>query len=778
MPPTSAVSDHSGGFDTTRREFLDRIGCAVATIAAGLSAPILSAAARVDGGHAGRGEAETVESLLGRMTLEEKLGQLSQMPGRTSATDPHLPEGTEQRIRAGGVGSFLGVYGAAETKRLQRMAVEESRLGTPLLFAEDVIHGFRTVFPVPLGEAASFDVAAVEGAARVAAVEAAAHGLHWTFAPMVDIARDPRWGRIVEGSGEDPYLGATLAGARVRGFQGSDLSADDTLLATAKHFVAYGAAEGGRDYNTAEVSERTLREVYLAPFRAAASAGVQVVMVAFNDVAGIPMHANRRLVRDVLRGELAFKGVVISDYLGISELIAHGVAADPQAAGVLALRAGIDVDMVSNVYLEHMSGAVASGTALLCDIDEAVRHVLRAKYRVGLFDDPYRYCNVDRQRARTLKPEHRRLAREMARKSFVLLKNEGNVLPFSKALQSVAVIGPLADNRRAMLGSWVGAGRPEDVVSPIDGIRTLVGAHTRVLYAEGTSTEGSETSGFAEAETVARAADAVLLFVGEDGDMTGEARSRSSLALPGAQEALVLRVLAAGKPTAVVLFSGRPLSIGVLAERVASVLLAWFPGVEAGHALADVLFGDASPSGRLPVTFPRAVGQIPTYYDHTSTGRPPDPLEEDARRGGKNTSRYFDLPPTPLYAFGHGLSYTTFSYDDLSVHPGRIGITGRLEVRVAITNTGTRAAAEVAQLYVHQQVASVVRPVRALRGFQRVDLLPGERRVLRFELGPEDLALVGQSLASIVEPGAFSVLVGGSPSALIETAFEVTGGPI
>jgi beta-glucosidase len=726
---------------------------------------------RADSGQAN--EAEVVESFLRRMTLAEKLGQLTQLRGRVSDKDANLPPGSDDRIRAGAVGSFLGLHGAAETARAQRIAIEESRLGIPLLFADDVIHGFRTIFPVPIAEAASFDLKAIEEAARVAAVEASAHGLHWTFAPMVDIARDPRWGRIVEGSGEDPLLGSEIAAARVRGFQGSSLSADDTLLATAKHFIAYGAAEGGRDYNTADISERSLREIYLPPFHAAVQAGAQAVMVAFNDVAGIPMHANRKLVAGILRGEIGFDGVVISDYTGITELMSHGVAGDLETSGALALRAGIDVDMVSGVYLDQIPAALRAGRVSQSDIDEAVRRVLRAKHRAGLFQDPYRHCSVRRQRARTLTSEHRKTARDMACKSMVLLKNEQSVLPLSRQLRTLAVVGPLAEARRAMLGSWIGAGREEDVVTPLEGIRDAVGKQTRVLHAEGASIEGASIAGFSEAEAIAHSADAVLLLVGEDGDISGEARSRSSLALPGVQQDLVLRVLAIGRPTVVVLFAGRPLAIEAVVERASCILLAWFPGIEAGRALADVLFADHNPAGRLPVTFPKSVGQVPVYYDHANTGRPPDPNTPDARAGGKNTSRYFDLAPVVLYPFGHGLSYTSFTYEYLRISPARLRPGAHLTVQVTVTNAGKCAGDEVVQLYLHQAVASVTPPVRRLRGFQRVGLAAGEQREMTFELTVDDLAYVGPDMRPVIETGTFTVAVGGSSASLIEAAFEL-----
>ena len=735
-----------------------------AAIATALVAPAVGAR---NAPKAPAGEAAFVESLLAKMTLEEKLGQLNQPPGLGNDTGPQAMAGGEDQIRNGEIGSFLGTQGAELTCRLQRIAVEESRLGIPLMFGYDVIHGYRTIFPVPLGESASFDPAEVENAARVAAWEAAGYGIHWTYAPMVDVARDPRWGRIVEGAGEDPYLGSVLAAARVRGFQGKQLGNGDTLLATAKHFVAYGAAEGGRDYNIADISERTLREVYLPPFKAAVDAGAQSVMASFNEVGGVPMHANSELINDVLRKEWGWDGLLVSDYTGVEELIKHGVAGNRADAGVLGLRAGVDIDMVSRIYVKDLPAAVKAGKLPIATVDESVRRVLRAKYRLGLFEDPYRYCNVEREQARTLTADNRKAAREMARKSLVLLDNTGNVLPLDKQkVKTLAVIGPLADLRRAMLGNWAGAGRDEDAITPLAGIRAAVGSGTRVIHVEGTSLEGGETSGIAEAVKAAQQADAVLLFLGEHPDMSAEARNRTSLDLPGAQQALADAVAKVGKPTAAVLLNGRPLSIGPLRERVPAILEAWFPGVEGGNAIADVVFGDFNPSGKLPVTFPRTVGQVPIYYAHKNTGRPPSETE-------RYTSKYIDVPWTPLYAFGHGLSYTTFQYGGLTVKHPRIAADGSQEVSVTVTNTGKRAGAEVVQLYLRDDVASVTRPVKQLRGFERIQLEPGQSKTVTFKIGFEDLAMYDAAMKRVVEPGTFTVFVGGNSVDTQEAKFEV-----
>ncbi len=707
-----------------------------------------------------------LDSLLSRMTLEEKLGQLNQPGAPDNHTGPAAQAAADAEIRAGRIGSLLGGNGAAVTRRLQEIAVKESRLGIPLLFAYDVIHGYRTIFPVPIAEASSWDPATVERSAHIAAVEATAHGIHWTYAPMVDIARDPRWGRVVEGSGEDPYLGSVMAAAKVRGFQGTDLAADSTLLATAKHFVAYGAAEGGRDYNTAEVSDRTLEEIYLPPFKAAVDAGARSVMAGFDEVAGVPMHANRHLIRDVLRAQWGFDGILVSDYTGIMELIRHGVAADSAAAGALGLRAGVDVDMVSNIYATKLPRMVKEGIVPESLVNQAVRRVLAAKYALGLFSDPYRYSDTLRERTRTLTSANRAAARDAARRSIVLLRNRGNVLPLSRRLRSIAVIGPLADDAASTLGPWAGAGRPEDAVSVLEGIRRAVPQGIRVLFARGATVSGTDTAGFAKAVGLARQAQAVVLVLGEDRDMSGEAHSRATLDLPGVQQQLAERVVATGKPMVAVLMNGRPLSTPWLDDHVPAILESWFLGVQMGPAVADVLFGDYNPGGKLPITVPRSVGQIPIYYNHKPTGRPPDPRE-------MYTSKYFDIPWTPLYPFGYGLSYTTFVYRDLQLGATRIKRTDSLRVSVTVTNTGRRSGDEVVQLYIRDEVASFTPAVRSLRGFRRITLAPGESRTVTFVLRPADLAHPGEDLRSVVEPGFFTVGVGTSSTNLEEGRFEV-----
>src|SRR5256885_4393032 len=644
-----------------------------------------------------------IDSLLARMTLEEKLGQLTlpSVDNRPSAEQLEL-------LRKGLVGGFLNLTGAAATRETQRVAVTESRLGIPLLLGYDVIHGYRTTFPIPLAEAATWDPVAAESTARAAAREAAAAGVNWTFAPMVDIARDARWGRIAEGAGEDPYLGSAMAAARVRGFQGKDLRAPDAVLATVKHFAAYGGAEAGRDYNTVDVSERTLREIYLPPFRAAVDAGAGSIMTSFNEIGGIPSHANRWLVTTLLRDEWKFPGFVVSDWTGVEELRNHGVAGSRADAGKVALEAGVDMDMVSRIYVEDLPALVRAGRIPMATVDAAVRRVLAAKRALGLFDDPCRGSSIERERSVLLAPAHRQLARTVAQEAIVLLKNDGNLLPLGVTRRTLAVIGPLADDHLAALGSWAGRGDPHDAVTPLEGIKTRAGTGSEVRYAKGCDLVDTATAGFAEAVALARQADVALLVLGEAGDMSGEAASRSNLGLPGVQQQLLEAVQGTGTPVVLILMNGRPLTLHWAADHVPAIVEAWFLGVETGPALAGVLFGDVSPSGKLPVTFPRAVGQIPIYYNHKNTGRPAGP--------DKYTSKYTDLPSSPLFPFGYGLSYTSFEYKDLKLSAPSITPGGTLKLSVTVTNTGAREGAEVAQLYVHDEVATVTRPVRALAG--------------------------------------------------------------
>src|SRR5438128_5423333 len=707
--------------------------------------------------------ARKIDSLLARMTLEEKLGQLN-LPSFDERSGPAQLD----LVRRGLVGGFLNLTGATATRAAQQVAVTESRLRIPLLLGYDVIHGYRTTFPIPLAEASTWDPAAAQAAAHVAAVEAAAAGVNWTFAPMVDIARDPRWGRIAEGAGEDPYLGSVLAAARVHGFQGADLRAADAVMATAKHFAAYGGAEGGRDYNTVDVSERTLRETYLPPFRAAVDAGAGTIMTSFNEIAGLPSTANRWLLTALLRGEWKFRGMVVSDWTAIDELRAHGVAGSRADAGRLALKAGVDMDMVSRIYLDDLPAVVRAGGIPVATVDAAVRRALQAKLALGLFNDPYHGATVERERAVFLAPEHRQLARRVADEAIVLLKNDTNLLPLDTTRRTVAVIGPLADDKVAALGPWAGHGDPQDAVTPLEGIRARAGAGPKVLYAKGCDITDSTTAGIADAVALARQADVAVVVLGEAGDMSGEAASRSTLGLPGVQQQLLEAVQATGTPIVLVLMSGRPLAVAWAAEHVHTIVQAWFLGVETGHALADVLLGDVSPSGKLPVTVPRSVGRLPIYLHHKNPGRPP--------AAGKYNSKYIDLPVSPLFPFGYGLSYTSFEYRDLKLSAPTIPPGGTLKVSVTVTNTGAREGAEVAQLYLHDEVASVTRPVRALAGFRRVSLKPGESRTVEFELTPKELGLYDQRMKFVVEPGKFRVYVGGSSVGGLEGEFEVRAG--
>lgn len=694
-----------------------------------------------------------IDALLARMMLEEKLGQLQQL-------GPDHPD----LIGQGLLGSILNLGGAKRTNELQRIAMEQSRLKIPLLFGFDVIHGYRTIFPVPLGEASSWDPAAVERAASIAAAEARAAGVHWTFAPMVDIARDPRWGRIVEGAGEDPYLSSVMARARVRGFQGADYSAPDRVVACAKHFVAYGAAEAGRDYNTTEMSEQTLREVYLPPFKAAVKAGVGTLMSAFNDLNGVPASANPFTLTQVLRGEWKFDGFVVSDYTAVQELINHGLAANEAEAAYYAFSAGVDMEMVSRTYNKHVPRLIKQGKLSLATIDEAVRRILRIKFRLGLFERPY--ADEAREHTLLLSQEHLAAAREMAARSMVLLKNERELLPLSQDLKSLAVIGPLADSQRDMLGSWAADGKPEDAVALLAGIKARVGPPTKVSYAKGCEVTARTADGMAEAVRIASESDVAILAVGESADMSGEAASRCSLDLPGRQLDLVKAVHATGTPTVVVLMNGRPLTINWIAEQVPAILETWFAGTQAGHAIADVLFGDVNPGGKLPVTFPRAVGQVPLYYNHKNTGRPPD-------TNNKYTSKYLDVPWTPLFPFGYGLSYTQFRLTNLQLSARSIRPNGELRVSVEVENIGRRAGDEVVQLYIRDVAASVTRPVKELKGFQRITLRPGEKRRVEFQLTPDHLGFYNRDMRFVVEPGAFKVIVGTSSVDGLEASFEV-----
>ena len=705
--------------------------------------------------------AQNPDSLLRQMTLEEKLGQLNLLSADGRASPQQL-----QLARAGKLGGLFNVIGAEHTTAAQRVTVTESRLKIPLLFGLDVIHGYRTIFPIPLGEASTFNPEMAEATARAAGLEAAAAGISWTYAPMVDIARDPRWGRIAEGSGEDPYLGSVLAAARVRGFQQS-------ILATVKHFAGYGAADAGREYNETELSERTLREIYLPPFKAGLDAGAATVMSAFNSIAGVPASGNAWLTDTVLRREWGFTGFVVSDWTSVLELIAHGVAGSQAEAGRRALTAGVDMDMQSAIYVDSLVPLVRSGRIPMAVVDSAVLRVLRAKQRLGLFRDPYR------ARTAPAAAETRALARRAARESIVLLKNAGQrrgaaccapsdppLLPLATSA-TIAVIGPLADNQLDPLGPWHTQGRAEDVVTVLQGIRSRASA-SQVIYAQGSGIDDTVTAGFGAAVAAARRASVAILVLGERHDMSGEAASRSELGLPGVQQQLLEQIVATGTPVVLVLMNGRPLILEWAAEHVPAIVETWYLGVEAGNATADVLFGDYNPSGKLPVTFPRALGQVPLYYNHRNTGRP------YAGDNNKFASRYIDVPNTPRYPFGFGLSYTTFAYRDLRLSTTRVRVSDTLTATVTLTNTGAREGTEVVQLYVRDEVASVSRPVRELKAFQRVTLKPNESRTVTLRVAVQDLWFIGLDLKPVVEPGTFRVYVGPNSAEGLEATFECT----
>jgi beta-glucosidase len=723
-----------------------------------------------------------IDALIARMTVEEKAGQLTQFSGN----DPDKLE----MVKRGEAGSLLNVLGVESTNAAQHIAVEQTRLKIPLLFGYDVIHGYRTIFPVPLANASSFDPQLIEEANRIAAKEATAAGVKWAFSPMVDIARDPRWGRIVEGAGEDPYLGSVIAAAAVRGFQGKSLADPQSLIACAKHYAAYGAVEGGRDYNTVDISEQLLREVYLPPFRSAVEAGVGTLMSAFVALNGVPATANPFTLTKTLRGEWKFNGFVVSDYNSVQELVKHGIAAEESEASLKALSAGVDMDMADGVYAKYLPSLVRSGKLPMSVLEEAVRRVLRIKFAAGLFDRPY--ADPARERSDIMDPQYLQVARKLAQESLILLKNQGNLLPLAN-IRRLAVIGPLANDKANQLGSWAGQGRAEDAVTPLDGIKARF-TSGQVLYAKGVDLRplgphdiagatgaapapstatgaiaaGTE-SGHATVEDAVQTAqrcDAVVMFLGELADMTGEASSRANLDLPGQQQQLLEAIAATGKPVALVLESGRPLDIRWANDHVAAILQAWYPGVQAGNAIADVLFGDVAPSGKLPITWPRSVGQIPIYYNHKNTGRPTAP---DRWHTG-----YLDESLQPLFPFGYGLSYTTFHYSDLRVLTPTVSPTGTLRVSAAVRNDGQRAATEVVQLYVHDRVAATSRPVRELKGFARVGLKPGESTTVGFDVPANNLGSYDPQMNWVVPLGTYDVWIAPNSAEGLAGMFEVT----
>ena len=695
-----------------------------------------------------------IETLIASMTLAEKLGQLTMTASSFTVTGPVIAGDSTESIRSGAIGNLLNMVGAGPVREMQRLAVEESRLKIPLLIGLDIIHGHRSLFPVPLAEAGVFDPALWEATAREAAIEGAADGLAMTFAPMLDVSRDPRWGRTVEGSGEDSWLAEQMAVAKVRGFQGADLAAPDALAACAKHFCAYAPVTAGREYASVDISERTLHEVHLPPFEAAVRAGVATVMPAFTDLAGIPMTAHTALLRDWLRVKNGFEGVIVSDYNAIRELLNHGVAADLPEAAALALRAGVDIDMMADGYRHGLPVALERGLVSIEQIDTAVARVLRLKEQLGLFKDPYGRCRTQESEATIAR--RRALARQVGAQSLVLLKNDHDVLPFTGTLRSLAVIGPLAEAAEEMRGPWWAAGVAENHVSVVTGLRAAL-PDTTVLYAQGVTIEGDDTAGIAAARAACDQADAILLCLGEAAVMSGEAASRVNLGLPGQQEALAAAVLAQartlGKPCAVVLFSGRPLTVSELLQQSDAVIAAWFPGCEAGHAVADVVLGKVSPSGRTAISWPRSVGQIPVFHSERRGGRPANPAD-------KFTSKYLDSPNEPLFPFGHGLTYGRFSYSNLRLSAATLTARDTLQVQVDLTNSGRHTARETVFVFTHDVVASVAPPLLKLAGFARLELAPGQTGTVTVAVAARQLQFLGPDLVPVFEPGAVEVLVG------------------
>jgi beta-glucosidase len=717
-----------------------------------------------------------IDGLMKKMTLEEKIGQLN-LPGAGDiVTGQASNSDIGKKIRNGQVGGLFNIKSVAKIRAVQKVAVEESRLKIPLIFGMDVIHGYETEFPIPLALSCTWDPALIENSARIAAQEASADGINWAYSPMVDIARDPRWGRIAEGNGEDPYLGSVIARAMVKGYQGDDLSKNNTIMACVKHYALYGAAEGGRDYNTTDMSRVRMYNEYFPPYKAAVEAGAGSVMASFNEVDGVPATANKFLMTDVLRTQWGFKGFVVTDYTGISEMVAHGIGDLPTVAA-RALMAGIDMDMVSEGFLTTLTRSLKEGKVTLARIDQSCRRILEAKYKLGLFDDPYRYCDEQRAKTEIFTDANRRVARATAAQSFVLLRNQNNTLPLKKT-GTIALVGPLADNRENMVGTWSVAANFNKSISVIEGIRSAIGDKAKVVYARGAnivddpgldsriSVFGKSTGRdnrtdaemIDEAVKAAAASDVVVAALGESAEMTGESSSRSNISLPQNQQELLKALLKTGKPVVLVLFTGRPLTIKWESENVPAILDVWFGGSEAGNAIADVLFGDVNPSGKLTTTFPQNVGQIPLYYNHKNTGRP---LGE-GKWFTKFRSNYLDVSNEPVYPFGYGLSYTTFDYSDLKLSTTSPKGNQTLTASVTVTNSGKTKGKEVVQLYIRDLVGSITRPVKELKGFQKIELAAGESRTVSFNITPADLKFYNGDLKYDWEPGDFVIMIGGN----------------
>ncbi|MFK2187872.1 beta-glucosidase BglX [Bacteroides fragilis] len=753
-----------------------------------LAASLVVVAAGLQAQKAPRDMDRFIDQLMKKMTLEEKIGQLNLPVTGEITTGQAKSSDVAKRIRNGEVGGLFNLKGVERIREVQRQAVEESRLGIPLLFGMDVIHGYETIFPIPLGLSCTWDMKAIEESARIAAVEASADGISWTFSPMVDVSRDPRWGRVSEGNGEDPFLGAAIARAMIRGYQGKDMSRNDEIMACVKHFALYGASEAGRDYNTVDMSRQRMFNEYMLPYQAAVEAGVGSVMASFNEVDGVPATGSKWLMTDVLRKQWGFDGFVVTDYTGINEMIDHGMG-DQQTVAALALNAGVDMDMVSDAFSGTLKKSVEEGKVSAAAIDAACRRILEAKYKLGLFDDPYKYCDVNRPKKQIFTKEHRAIARKTASESFVLLKNEG-VLPLSKK-GTIAVVGPLANTRSNMPGTWSVAAVLDNAPSLVEGLREVVGDRAKVVTAKGSNLIGdadyekratmfgrelhrdnrTDRELLDEALKVAAGADVIVAALGESSEMSGESSSRTNLEMPDVQRALLQELLKTGKPVVLVLFTGRPLVLTWEEEHVPAILNVWFGGSEAAYAISDVLFGDVNPSGKLTATFPQNVGQIPLFYNHKNTGRP---LQE-GRWFEKFRSNYLDVSNEPLYPFGYGLSYTTFAYSDIHLSSTEMSADGELTATVTVTNTGSRDGAEVVQLYIRDLVGSVTRPVKELKGFEKIFLKAGESRKVSFSITPELLKFYNYDLQFVCEPGDFDVMIGGNSWDVKKARFLLKG---
>ncbi len=696
-----------------------------------------------------------IEQLIAKMTLDEKLGQMTLYTTDWETTGPTIRGGYKDDIKSGRCGALFNSHTVDFTTQLQKIAIEETRLKIPLLFGYDVIHGYKTMFPIPLGEAASWDLQAIEKSAYIMSKEAAASGLHWTFAPMVDISREPRWGRVMEGAGEDPYLGSRIAEARVKGIQGDGFAKTDRLLACVKHFAAYGAPIAGRDYNSVEISERVFRETYLPPYEAAIKAGAKTVMTSFNDYNGVPASGSKYLLTDILRKEWGFDGFVVTDYTSINEMVLHGVAKDETDAGIMAVNAGVDMDMQSAAFQEKIKTGIIDGRIKIQQIDASVRSILKIKKELGLFENPYRFSDKTREATTIMAKEHLDASKDIAKRSVVLLKNSG-ILPLPKKQMKILVTGPLADDKNNLIGAWSGSGEGRHCVSLYEGLRQHSAANNYTFeHIKGCEIEGNDRSQFNIILEKAKISDVIILAIGEHKDMSGEAASKTMIRIPGVQEELLRALKAVGKPIITIVMNGRPLVLNDIDQDSDAVLEAWWLGTQTGHALADIIYGDYNPSGKLPMSFPRHEGQIPIYYNHKSTGRP-------LIQNSKYTTKYLDMPNTPLYSFGYGLSYTTFKYAKPMTTKSNFYINESVVVSVDVTNTGNYDGEEVVQLYIRDMVASVTRPVKELKAFQKLMIKKGETQKVTFTLMKKDLEIYDQNMEKVIEPGEFYIFIGGN----------------